>query len=288
MPLVYDIDYSDEIAALPKHQGYTTLPARVGERYITLHYSGVNYPKTTHAGELQRILDEAKYQLNKNYAQAGKPPAYPDGLLYDVVILSDGTRVKTRARPVQLWHCGNQLGNTQSWAVHLMLGPKQDATEAQWQATIGVFADLGIPRANVVGHNEWPRTTGAPRISPIYTLLPGQSECPGRFLHQRLAQWRVQSPAPPVPVPPDPLRAEVLPGPQSTTIHCSKETATFYVTRGGFPLFGYPVKEEFQSTGSNNQICSILVCERAVIKNVPGAEPTHLALQQEAKAKGWI
>lgn len=288
MPLVTDLDLSAQIAALPKHRGYATLPPRSGERYITLHYSGVDYPKTDKAGEIRRILDEAKYQLNHNYAQAGKPPAYPDGLLYDVVILADGTRVKTRARPVQLWHCGNQLGNAQSWAVHLMLGPNQDATEAQWQATIGVFADLGIPRANVVGHNEWPRTSGAPQISPIYRLLPGQSECPGRFLHQRLAQWRLQLPAPPdTPAMPDPIRADRLPGVGGATIACSREIAHFYNTAGGFFEFGYPLKDEFQSTGLNNQLCGILVCERVVIKRPYGSEPVHLALRSEAEAKGW-
>jgi hypothetical protein len=114
--------------------------------------------------------------------------------------------------------------------------------------------------------------------------------CPGDAFYgiKPQLQARLQQALTPVPLPPDPLRAEVLPGPNGTTIYCSKDAATFYVTRGGFPLFGYPVKDEFQSTGSNNQICSILVCERAVIKNAPGAEPTHLALLAEAKAKGWI
>jgi hypothetical protein len=59
MALITDLDLSAQIAALPKHRGYSTLPPRAGERYITLHYSGVDYPKTDKAGEIRRILDEA-------------------------------------------------------------------------------------------------------------------------------------------------------------------------------------------------------------------------------------
>jgi hypothetical protein len=117
-----------------------------------------------------------------------------------------------------------------------------------------------------------------------------QRTCPGDAfyvikpqLQQRLAQALT-----PVPVPPDPLKAASLPGPNGTAIYCSKEAASFYTMRGGFYEYGYPLKDEFQSTGLNNQLCSILPCERVTIKNVPGAEPTHLALQAEAKAKGWI
>jgi N-acetylmuramoyl-L-alanine amidase len=182
-------DLSAQIAALPRHKGSSTLPPRAGERYVTLHYSGVNYGATDHAGELRRILAEASYHLNHSY-----DGAYPDGLLYDLVVLSDGAIVRTRARPVQLWHSGNATSNRLSYAVHVMLGPDQDATAAQWAAVVRVFEtccfDLGIPRASVVGHCEWPRHDGPPRPSAIYTLLPEQSACPGRVLHARLVQWR--------------------------------------------------------------------------------------------------
>lgn len=206
MPLITDTDYSDEIAALPKHAGYSTLPVRTGERYVTLHYSGVVYPKADRAGQLQHILDEAKYQLHHNYGTATKP-AYPDGLLYDAVVLDDGWRVLTRARRQQLWHCGNKVGNKLSWAVHLMLGKDQDATEAQWAGCVNIIEQLCalyvIPRMNVVGHNEWPRRDGIPQPSTTYRLLPEQSECPGKVLHARLAAWRA-TPVLPRPTPVDP------------------------------------------------------------------------------------
>lgn len=193
MPIQTDIDYSDEIAALPKHEGCTVLPLRSGEQFVTLHYSGVNYPQTDRAGELNRILAEARYQMGHNYGSA-KDPAFPDGLLYDVVILSDGTRVKTRAARQQLWHAGNVLANAKSWAVHLMLGPAQDATDLQWAATVNIFEQLsqlyGIPHSRFVGHNEWPRSGGFPQPSDTYRVLPAQSQCPGPKLHRRLAAWR--------------------------------------------------------------------------------------------------
>jgi hypothetical protein len=114
--------------------------------------------------------------------------------------------------------------------------------------------------------------------------------CPGDAFYQIKPQLqaRLQQALAPIPSPSDPLRAEALPGPNSTTIRCSKDAAQFYITHGGFPLFGYPTKDEFQSIGSNSQLCSILTCERVVIKNVPGAEPTHLALIAEAKARNWL
>jgi hypothetical protein len=117
-----------------------------------------------------------------------------------------------------------------------------------------------------------------------------QRTCPGDafYVLKPQLQQRLALALTPVPLPPDPLRAEVLPGPNGTTIHCSKASAAFYTLRGGFSEYGYPLKNEFQSTGSNNQLCGILVCERVTIKRPYGAEPVHLALQAESKARGWI
>ena len=195
-------DLSTQIAALPKHAGYSTLPPRSGEQYVTLHYSGVNYPQAaTEDAEIRRILDEASYQLHHDYGTVNAS-AYPDGLLYDLVVLSSGAVVRTRAQRQQLWHCGNAIGNQHSWSVHLMLGPSQDATEAQWAGMIALFEalclDYGVLRLNVVGHCEWPRKTGLPKVSTTYTILTGQSACPGKILHARLVKWRGVT-TPPVP-----------------------------------------------------------------------------------------
>lgn len=283
------LDLSDEIDRLPKHAGYSILPARAKERHITLHYSGVSYPPaSTRSGEIQRILAEATYQLNHNYGEAGGQPFYPDGLLYDLVILSDGTIVNTRSPRVQLWHAGNTTANQTSWAVHLMLGPAQDATPPQWAATIKVFealcADLSIGRSAVVGHCEWPRGAGAARPRRTYKpLLIAQSECPGAILHKRLVVWRASAPVPPT----DPLTAATLPGPNGASYSCSAAAAGFYLSHGGLSFLGYPLANEARSTGLDNRPCSYLTCERAVIKTV-AADPTHLALLSEASAKGWF
>lgn len=184
------VDMGAQIAALPqKRRDAYTLPPRGVERYVTLHYSGVVYKDRSHASEMQRILDEAAYQMQHNYGSAANP-AYPDGLLYDFVVLSDGTIVRTRNWRVQLWHCGNYMGNQQSWAVHVMLGPGQDVTDAQQRAVFALIDELrartNIPRANVASHCEWPRVNGEPVISDTYRLQPGQSACPGAVLHKRL------------------------------------------------------------------------------------------------------
>jgi len=194
------LDLSAQIAQIPLHAGHSVLPPRGPEQYITLHYSGVDYSDRSPAAERARILEEARYQINHDYGTPGNP-AFPDGLLYDIVVLSEGIAVLTRRKRVQLWHCGNVAGNKLSWAVHLMLGPNQDATDAQWTMTTRVFdalmVDCSIARVNVIGHGEWPRKTGLPQPSTAYRVLPGQSECPGRVLHGRLAAWR--SSTPPIP-----------------------------------------------------------------------------------------
>lgn len=282
MSFEYDQDLSGQIAALPKHAGYSTLPARTGEQYVTIHYSGVVYSKTDRNGQIQRILKEAEYQLHHNYGTAARP-AYPDGLLYDVVVLDDGWRVKTRKQPQQLWHCGNAVGNKQSHTVHLMLGPNQDATEAQWAATINVIEQFcflsSILRSNVVGHNEWPRRDGVPLPSSDYRLLPEQSECPGKLLHQRLAAWRA--------LPTDPLKARQIPGAHGAYFWCGTGFYDYYHQQGGFAEFGYPLADEQRVRGQDGRDGTMMPCERAVMKYVEG-DGAHLALLSEAKALGWL
>lgn len=281
MPLVYDLDYSDEIAALPKHQGYSVLPAASGEQYVTLHYSGVVYPKTDRAGQLQRVLDEAYYQLHHNYGPASSP-AYPDGMLYDVVVLDDGWRVLTRSKRVQLWHVGNAIGNKLSRAVHVMTGPNQDVTDAQWVGVVNVIEQLcafhSIPRSNVVGHNEWPRHDGKPIPSSTYKLLPEQSECPGKLLHQRLAAWRA--------APADPLRACQIPGLHGAYFWCGTGFYEYYYSHDGLWDLGYPLEDEQHVIGQDGRKGTKMKCERGWLKYVEG-EGVRPALSAEAIAMGW-
>lgn len=185
------------IAALPRRadaqrQALRTLP----EQYITLHYSGVAYTDRSAAAERRAILAEAREHLRRNWERdARKPPIYADRYMYDVAVLTDGTILWLNHERVQLWHCRNALGNSRSWSVHVLLGPDQVLSIAQADALSALLEALclegRIPRANVVGHNEWPPASSAPpEPSATYRVLRGQSECPGRVLHTWLARWR--------------------------------------------------------------------------------------------------
>lgn len=80
----------------------------------------------------------------------------------------------------------------------------------------------------------------------------------------------------------DPLRARVLDGPAGA-IFCSERAARFYAARGGLGVCGYPTRDEFASVGQNGQACTILRCERVLIKD--GRE---FALLGEARSMGWL
>jgi hypothetical protein len=188
------LDLSAQIAALPRMRGCEHLPLRTEEDSITLHYSGVYYSDRSRAAELARVFSEAGYQLGKNWGQAGKPPIYGDRYMYDLGIFSDGQIVRYNRDRVQLWHAGNEAANARSWSIHWMLGKNQALTAPQRASTIALLdalrADGDIPRTDVFGHNEWPRSRGVPQRMTTYRLLAGQSECPGSLLHRFIVDYR--------------------------------------------------------------------------------------------------
>lgn len=200
-----DIDYTDAIDRIPRKHGFRTLPLRGREDAITLHYSGVAYDDRFEAAELRHILNEARYHITKNWGEGDKP-IYADGYMYDFVVLSNGKIVRTRRIRRQIYHAGNHQANEGSWSVHVLLGKAQDLTPNQRVSLFRLFdalrAQSNIPRNRVLGHNEWPRTSGDPRPSAIYRILPRQSECPGPILHRHLADYRAIADAPPAPAPP--------------------------------------------------------------------------------------
>lgn len=189
------LDLSREIAALPRKRGAETIPVRTGpEQWITFHYSGVVYTNRTSAIERIRVLNEARHHLIKNWqTNPKKTPIYADRYMYDFVVLSDGTIVRSGDRH-QFWHCGNVIGNATSWSVHVMLGGQQDLTQPQQISLFALFdalrIDSGLGRDRVISHCEWPRKTGLPRISIPYRRLQDQSECPGAILHRHIAAYR--------------------------------------------------------------------------------------------------
>ncbi|MBK9711538.1 MAG: N-acetylmuramoyl-L-alanine amidase [Kouleothrix sp.] len=184
------LDYTAQVAAIPLQSGYTPLQPREREAYVTFHYSGVVYLDRSRDAELRALLREAAYQIRHDYGEG----SFPDGYLYDFAVLSDGTKVRTRRERVQLWHCGNKLGNARSWSVHVLLGPGQNLTDPQRRSLFELFdalrAESNIPRANVVAHCEWPRVDGEPSRAPTYRRLPQQSACPGATLFPHIPAYR--------------------------------------------------------------------------------------------------
>src|SRR5690349_9086676 len=80
------------------------LPAFVSSPdYVTLHYSGIDYPDRSHAGEIKTLANEARYHLAKNWGTK-ESPAWSDGLQYHVTVLSDGTGIYCVDRTRQRWH----------------------------------------------------------------------------------------------------------------------------------------------------------------------------------------
>lgn len=193
-------DFSDLIDRIPRMPGHQILTPREDEDWGTFHYSAVFYRDRSEAAERARILDEAKYQIRKNWAKPGRRPVYGDGLMYDIVVLSSGSVIRTRRRRVDLWHSNNWTGNTRSWSVHVMLGPGQDVTDPQRASVFAVFdairVDGDIPRDHIVAHCEWPVGDGLPVLRPFYHLEPGQSACPGRMLWSVVGDYRAMSDAP--------------------------------------------------------------------------------------------
>ncbi|WP_081752618.1 N-acetylmuramoyl-L-alanine amidase [Kallotenue papyrolyticum] len=135
------LDLSGEIATLRRQRGCETLPPRTAEQFITFHYSGVVYQDRTRAAELARILDEARYHLAKNWGSTQRI-VYADRMMYDFVVLTDGTIVNTQPNRAQLWHAGNAIANARSWSVHVMLGGTQDLTAAQRASLFQLFDAL--------------------------------------------------------------------------------------------------------------------------------------------------
>lgn len=189
-------EYRDELLASCKKLPQAVTPAfRPGpEKYITFHYAGVPYGDRRESVERARVISEAREHMRRDWGD-GIRQIYADRLMYDFVVLSSGTILRTGGGH-ELWHCRNVTGNRWSWSVHVLLGSPQDLTPVQRERLFALFdalrADGALARDRVVGHCEWPVTprTGAPVPLPTYQPRPGQSACPGRVLHGHLAAYR--------------------------------------------------------------------------------------------------
>jgi hypothetical protein len=196
------LDMTGQLDAIPRMRGHQALPPRGREQYITFHFSDVIYPDRSRSTELVSLFGEARYQIRKDWSR-NQRGIYGDGLMYDFVVLSDGTIVRSRRQRQRqaLWHCNNVLGNSRSWSVHVMLGRGQDLTSPQRTATFGLFdalrADGDISRQDVVAHCEWPVGNGAPVPAARYRVQPGQSLCPMPVLFSHVAAYRALTSAVP-------------------------------------------------------------------------------------------
>lgn len=193
------LDLRREVAALPRHPQAETQPPRAITRSLTFHFSDVIYLDRSPAAERQRTLNEAGWQLRKNWSKAGRPAIYGDQYQYEWVVWSDGQIVRV-SDSMEFWHCNNRTGNATSCPVHVMLGRGQALTPAQRASLFRLFdalrSEYGLPRSAVVAHCEWPLTDGAAVVEPTWRVQRGQSACPHRRLFADLAAYRAMPDGP--------------------------------------------------------------------------------------------
>jgi len=173
---------------------------RTGFDWLTLHYNGPSVAAAgSPAGEIKQLQSDAQFHITKNWAENGQPPLHGQRIMYDLAVLSDGSAYVLGDPDDLLWHCGNQIGNARSYALHFPIGGVQDVTEPQWQTAMRIYEQLaahhGWPgTSRLVGHCEWPRkTTGQPVLSTdIYRVQPHQSMCPGVNIATRMIAYRAR------------------------------------------------------------------------------------------------
>lgn len=153
----------------------------------TVHYNGPALPFYPSPARELRFISEVIVPAHQQRLNA-------DSIQYHFVVLSDGRICYVRDAGLEGWHSGNKTANTQTLAVMLIIGKGQEPRPAQVEALYRLLdalqQEFGYPREAVYGHNEWPRTRGAPRPSPTYRVMPPQSECPGPNVHHYVARYR--------------------------------------------------------------------------------------------------
>jgi len=82
----------------------------------------------------------------------------------------------------------------------------------------------------------------------------------------------------------DPLRQRTLTGPppNNAPIYCSIASQNFYAMRGGLPILGFPVKDEYWAVDPNGVTCSILKCQRGAIKTSSAYGTELMLIEEEA------
>lgn len=82
----------------------------------------------------------------------------------------------------------------------------------------------------------------------------------------------------------DPLRQTTLTGPPPNhqMIYCSNAAKAYYNLRGGLPILGYPVRDEYWAIDPNGVSCSVLKCQRGAIKTSSQFGTELMLIEEEA------
>lgn len=221
----------------------------VRKRGVVVHYSGP--PVASRTDTVAVLQSEASYHVGKNWARAGDDVVYGDGLMYHVAIGDDGTKYLCRDLEAVVWHCGVTSWNRAALSVHLPIGGDQRATPAQLVSLTEVVDDwrglTGTPRSDVRGHQE---------LSP--------TSCPGTLMADFVYPYREG--------------AGMATGQWFAEMGFFVGGAfwEFWSTRGGIPIFGYPLSNELGEDG-----CTVQYFERAVFEWHPeNPEPYRVLLRR--------
>jgi hypothetical protein len=232
------------------------------KRGLVVHYSGP--PVANRSATLAVLQAEARYHVDKDWSSTGQPAIYGDGLMYHIAIGDDGTRYLCRDLEAVLWHCGAWPQNALALSVHLPIGGEQRATAVQLAALTALVEEwraiTGTPRGEVWGHRE---------------LQP--TSCPGSLMTDFVYPYRAGRA-------PRPEDGEV---PMSTG-QWFPETGRyvggafwqFWHSRGGLPIFGYPLTNELREDGRTVQYF-----ERAVFEWHPANPDPYKVLLRRLGAE---
>ncbi len=212
------------------------------KRGVVVHYSGPEV--RDRANTLAVLQAEARYHVDKDWAKPERPACYGDGLMYHVAIGDDGARYLCRDLEDVLWHCGVTAQNETALAVHVPIGDKQRATPAQLESLRGLIdtwrALTGTPVEEVWGHQELSST-----------------DCPGTLMADFVVPYRRGRLAP----------VETQQWFPETGHSVGGAFWQFWQSRGGLPIFGYPLTDELSEGGQ-----TIQYFERAIFEWHPESD----------------
>lgn len=224
------------------------------KRGIVIHYNGPEVDRSRPT--LEVLKAQARYHVDRNWASAGSPPVYGDGLMYHVAVGANGTKYWCRNLDAVLWHCGNTHWNEHALSVQVPLGGGQRATGQQLQSLREIIEDwcrhTGTTPAEVVGHCELQATS-----------------CPGTLMQDLVLPYREGT-------------VTVSDGAwfNETGKYIGGAFWEFWQSRGGLPIFGYPLTNELTEGGRTVQYF-----ERAVMEWHPDNTPEHRVLLRRLGAE---